>query len=63
MTLRDVLTSGRFTVTAELSPPGNPVADPVRRAAAAIAGLVDAANVTDNPAAAPKVSPWSPRPG
>jgi len=57
MTLRDVLASGRFTVTAELSPPGNPVADPVRRAAAAIAGLVDAANVTDNPAATPKVSP------
>jgi 5,10-methylenetetrahydrofolate reductase len=57
MTLRDVLASGRFTVTAELSPPGNPVADPVRRAASAIAGLVDAANVTDNPAATPKVSP------
>jgi len=57
MTLRDVLASGRFTVTAELSPPGNPVADPVRRAATAIAGLVDAANVTDNPAATPKVSP------
>jgi methylenetetrahydrofolate reductase (NADPH) len=57
MTLRDVLASGRFTVTAELSPPGNPVADPVRRAAAAIVGLVDAANVTDNPAATPKVSP------
>jgi 5,10-methylenetetrahydrofolate reductase len=57
MTLRDVLASGRFTVTAELSPPGNPDAGPVRRAAAAIAGLVDAANVTDNPAATPKVSP------
>jgi methylenetetrahydrofolate reductase (NADPH) len=57
MTLRDVLASGRFTVTAELSPPGDPVADPVRRAAMAIAGLVDAANVTDNPAATPKVSP------
>jgi methylenetetrahydrofolate reductase (NADPH) len=56
MTFRDVLASGKFVVTAELSPPGNPVADPVRRAAAAIAGLVDAANVTDNPAATPKVS-------
>jgi methylenetetrahydrofolate reductase (NADPH) len=56
MTLRDVLASGRFTVTAELSPPSNPVADPVRRAASAIAGLIDAANVTDNPAATPKVS-------
>jgi methylenetetrahydrofolate reductase (NADPH) len=57
MTLREVLASGTFTVTAELSPPGNPVAEPVRRAASAIAGLVDAANVTDNPAATPKVSP------
>lgn len=56
MTFRDVLASGKFAVTAELSPPGNPVAEPVRRAAAAIAGLVDAANVTDNPAATPKVS-------
>ena len=57
MTLRDALASGRFTVTAELSPPASPASEPVRRAAAAIAGLVDAANVTDNPAATPKVSP------
>ncbi|HTU75573.1 MAG TPA: methylenetetrahydrofolate reductase [Trebonia sp.] len=57
MTLRDALASGRFTVTAELSPPGSPSSAPVRRAAAAIAGLVDAANVTDNPAATPKLSP------
>jgi 5,10-methylenetetrahydrofolate reductase len=57
MTLREVLASGKFTVTAELSPPGSPVAEPMRRAASAIAGLVDAANVTDNPAATPKVSP------
>lgn len=57
MTLRDVLASGRFTVTAELSPPGSPDAEPVRRAAAALKGLVDAANVTDNAAATPKVSP------
>src|SRR6266404_2735825 len=56
MTFREVLADGRFVVTAELSPPGNPVAGPVRRAAATIAGLVDAANVTDNPAATPKVS-------
>jgi methylenetetrahydrofolate reductase (NADPH) len=57
MTLRDALASGRFTVTAELSPPAGPASEPVRRAAAAIAGLVDAVNVTDNPAATPKVSP------
>jgi len=57
MTLRDALASGRFTVTAELSPPASPASEPVRHAAAAIAGLVDAVNVTDNPAATPKVSP------
>jgi 5,10-methylenetetrahydrofolate reductase len=57
MTLREVLASGKFTVTAELSPPGNPVAEPMRRAASALAGLVDATNVTDNPAATPRVSP------
>ncbi|HEX4831353.1 MAG TPA: methylenetetrahydrofolate reductase [Trebonia sp.] len=57
MSLRDVLASGKFTVTAELSPPSNPVAEPVRRAAAMVKGLIEAANVTDNPAASPKVSP------
>lgn len=57
MTLRDVLASGRFAVTAELPPPLEPVADPVRRAAEALAPVVDAANVTDNPAATAKVSP------
>jgi methylenetetrahydrofolate reductase (NADPH) len=56
MTLRDALASGRFTVTAELSPPSSPSSEPVRRAAAAIAGLVDAVNVTDNPAATPRIS-------
>jgi 5,10-methylenetetrahydrofolate reductase len=57
MTLRDTLAAGTFAVTGELSPPLDPVAAPVRRAAAALAGLVDAANVTDNPAATTKVSP------
>ena len=57
MTLRDVLESGTFVVTAEVGPPADPVAGPVRAAAAALAPLVDAANVTDNPAATPKVSP------
>jgi 5,10-methylenetetrahydrofolate reductase len=61
MTFREVLADGptggrKLVVTAELSPPGNPVSEPVRRAAATIAGLVDAINVTDNPAATPKVS-------
>lgn len=57
MALRDILAAGTFAVTAELSPPLEPDAAPVRAAAAAIKGLVDAANVTDNPAATTKVSP------
>jgi 5,10-methylenetetrahydrofolate reductase len=57
MTLRDVLAVGAFGVTAELNPPMDPVAEPVRRTAAALAPKVTAANVTDNAAAAVKVSP------
>jgi 5,10-methylenetetrahydrofolate reductase len=57
MTLRDVLSSGAFVVTAELGPPAHPVAQPVRTAAAALAQLVDAANVTDNQAATVKMAP------
>jgi 5,10-methylenetetrahydrofolate reductase len=57
MPLRDVLTAGTFTVTAELTPPMDPVAEPVRATAAALTGVVDAANVTDNAAATVKVSP------
>jgi len=57
MTLRDVLASGSFALTAELNPPMDPVAEPFRRAAAALAPKVTAANVTDNAAATVKVSP------
>jgi methylenetetrahydrofolate reductase (NADPH) len=57
MTLRDVLAAGIFSVTAELNPPLDPVAEPVRATAAALKGLVTAANVTDNPAATVKVTP------
>jgi methylenetetrahydrofolate reductase (NADH) len=57
MALRDILAAGTFAVTAELAPPLDPVAGPFRAAAAAIKDLVDAANVTDNPAATAKVSP------
>jgi 5,10-methylenetetrahydrofolate reductase len=57
MSLRDVLKSGTFVVTAEVGPPANPVAQPVRRVAGALAPLVDAANVTDNQAATVKVAP------
>jgi 5,10-methylenetetrahydrofolate reductase len=57
MALRDALASGEFVVTAELGPPVNPDAEAVRRKARAFAGVVHAANVTDNQAATVKVSP------
>ena len=57
MSLRDVLAAGAFSVTAELNPPLDPVADPIRRTAAALASKIAAANVTDNAAAAVKVAP------
>lgn len=57
MPLHEVLESGTFAVTAELGPPMEPVAEPVRRAAAVLAQVVDAANVTDNQAATVKVAP------
>lgn len=57
MTLHDVLESGTFAVTAELGAPLNPVAEPVRTTAAALAQVVDAANMTDNQAATVKVAP------
>src|SRR6476659_7947909 len=55
--LADVLASGRFTVTAELGPPVDPDAELVRSAARALAGVVDAANITDNQAATVKMAP------
>jgi 5,10-methylenetetrahydrofolate reductase len=55
--LADALASGRFVVTAELGPPVEPDADLVRQSARALAGVVDAANVTDNQAATVKLSP------
>jgi methylenetetrahydrofolate reductase (NADPH) len=57
MTLRDVLAAGAFSVTAELNPPTDPVADPVRDAAVQLAPHVAAANVTDNAAATVKIAP------
>jgi methylenetetrahydrofolate reductase (NADPH) len=57
MTLREALESGEFAVTAELGPPVNPDPEPVRATARAFAGLVHAANVTDNQAATVKMSP------
>jgi 5,10-methylenetetrahydrofolate reductase len=55
--LADALVSGRFVVTAELSPPLDPDPELVREAARALAPVVDAANVTDNQAATVKMSP------
>src|SRR5882672_4250327 len=57
MSLREALAAGEFTVTAELGPPLDPDPEPVRRTARAFAGLVHAANVTDNQAATVKLSP------
>lgn len=57
MVLRDVLESGAFAVTAELGPPVDPDPELVRAKARALAGAVDAANVTDNQAATVKLSP------
>jgi 5,10-methylenetetrahydrofolate reductase len=54
--LKEVLTSGRFAVTAEFGPPVSPDPDYIRTAATKFAGLVDAVNVTDNQAATVKVS-------
>lgn len=57
MALADRLASQTFIVTAELGPPAEPSAELVRRAATALAGVVHAANVTDNQAASVKMSP------
>jgi methylenetetrahydrofolate reductase (NADPH) len=57
VSLRTALASGRLVITAELGPPVNPDPEVVRRKARALAGVVDAANVTDNQAATVKLSP------
>jgi len=55
--LRGALDAGTFVVTAELGPPVEPTADPVRETARRFAPIVHAANVTDNQAATVKLSP------
>ncbi len=57
MSLRETLAAGEFVITAELGPPLDPDPAPVRKTAQAFAGLVHAANVTDNQAATVKISP------
>jgi methylenetetrahydrofolate reductase (NADPH) len=47
--LEHALTNGRFAVTAEIVPPRSADPDAVTEQATGLAGLVDAANVTDNP--------------
>ena len=55
--LASALSSRSFVVTAELGPPRDPDPDIVRAGARALAGSVDAVNVTDNQAATVKLSP------
>ncbi len=50
------LGAGEFAVTAEIGPPKSADGDVVRRKALALAGLVDAANVTDNQTAVVRLS-------
>jgi methylenetetrahydrofolate reductase (NADPH) len=57
MTLSESLTADRLAVTAELGPPLEPDAEPLRAAARALAPYVDAANITDNQAATVKMAP------
>jgi len=54
--LQKVLEAGHFSVTSELGPPMSANADFVRKNAKEIAGLVDAANVTDCQAAVVRMS-------
>jgi 5,10-methylenetetrahydrofolate reductase len=55
--LASALSSRSFVVTAELGPPRDPDPELVRASARALAGCVDAVNVTDNQAATVKLSP------
>src|SRR3954447_2197350 len=55
--LASALSSRSFVVTAELGPPRDPDPELVRAGARALAGSVDAVNVTDNQAATVKLSP------
>ena len=55
--LASALSSRSFVVTAELGPPRDPDPELVRAGARALAGSVDAVNLTDNQAATVKLSP------
>ncbi|MDQ4004702.1 MAG: methylenetetrahydrofolate reductase [Actinomycetota bacterium] len=55
--LERILRDGTFAVTAEIVPPRSADPEAVREQARAIAGHVDAANVTDSPTSAAHMSP------
>ena len=57
MTLREKLNSGKFVITAELSPPKGPDAAELIERARSLKGCVDAANLTDNNRAVMCMSP------
>ncbi|HXP94723.1 MAG TPA: methylenetetrahydrofolate reductase [Candidatus Binatia bacterium] len=59
MSLRAALTERRFAVTAEIGPPRGANAEAIRRAARALRGWVDAANVTDNQGAMVRMASWA----
>ena len=54
--LQRVLEAGHFSVTAEIGPPMGADAEAVREKARGVAGIVDAANVTDNQTAIVRMS-------
>jgi methylenetetrahydrofolate reductase (NADPH) len=56
--LRGALASGRFVVTAELTPPRGANVSRLLRGAEALRGHVDAVNLTDNPSAIVRMSSW-----
>jgi methylenetetrahydrofolate reductase (NADPH) len=55
--LAALLDAGEFVVTSEVVPPRSGDGTSVRDAARGLVGYVDAINVTDNPAASPRMSP------
>ncbi len=59
MSLRAALAERRFAVTAEIGPPRGADAEAIRRAARALRGWVDAANVTDNQGAMVRMASWA----
>ena len=57
--LRDSLASGRFAVTAELTPPRGTDLTRLKKGAALLHDYVDAANLTDNPSAVVRLASWA----